>query len=150
MRLALIPAGEFQMGSPDNDKDAESKEKPRHLVRITKPFYLGVYEVTRGQFHQFVAESGYRTEAEKDRKGALGWNEEMKKIEQNARFTWQNPGFQQTDDHPVVNVSWKDAVAFAAWLSRKEGKNYRLPTEAEWEYACRARSKTRYCIRRRD
>ena len=54
------------------------------------------------------------------------------------------PGFEQTDQHPVVNVSWNDAVAFAEWLSRKEGKTYRLPTEAEWEYACRAGTTTRY------
>ena len=61
-------------------------------------------------------------------------------------YTWQNPGFEQTDEHPVVNVSWNDAVAFCEWLSRKEGKTYRLPTEAEWEYACRAGTTTRYSV----
>jgi formylglycine-generating enzyme required for sulfatase activity len=144
MKLTLITAGTFQMGSPESDTEAEADEKPQHRVRITRPFYLGVHEVTRGQFRRFVDEAGYQTEAEKDGKGGWGWNEETKKFEQNTPYTWQNPGFEQTDDHPVVNVSWNDATAFAEWLSRKEGKTYRLPTEAEWEYACRAGTTSRY------
>jgi formylglycine-generating enzyme required for sulfatase activity len=146
MKLTLITAGTFQMGSPESDTEAFASEKPQHRVRITQPFYLGVHEATRGQFRRFVDEAGYQTEAEKDGKGGWGWNEEAKKFEQNTRYTWQNPGFEQTDDHPVVNVSWNDAVAFAAWLSRKEGNTYRLPTEAEWEYACRAGTTTRYSM----
>ena len=144
MKLTLIPAGTFLMGSPDSDKNAHDDEKPQHRVRITRPFYLGVYEVTRGQFRRFVDDSGYQTEAEKDGKGGCGWNEDAKKFEQNPRYTWLNPGFEQTDLHPVVNVSWNDAVAFAEWLGRKEGRTYRLPTEAEWEYACRAGTTTLY------
>jgi len=144
MRLRLIQAGEFLMGSPDDDKDAAHDEKPQHRVRITRPFYLGVHEVTRDQFRRFVDEAGYRTEAEKDGKGGYGWNEETKNFEQNPRYTWQNPGFEQTDDYPVVNVSWNDAVAFCKWLSDNEKTTYRLPTEAEWEYACRAGTTTRY------
>jgi formylglycine-generating enzyme required for sulfatase activity len=144
MKLALIPAGEFMMGSLDGDDQASDNEKPQHRVRITRPFYLGTTEVTRGQFRRFVDEAGYQTSAEKDGKGGNGWNEEKKSLEQNPRYTWQNPGFEQTDEHPAVNVSWHDAVAFAAWLSRKEGQTYRLPTEAEWEYACRAGTTTRY------
>jgi formylglycine-generating enzyme required for sulfatase activity len=144
MKLTLITVGTFQMGSPESDTEAETDEKPQHRVRITQPFYLGVTEVTRGQFRRFVDENGYQTEAEKDGKGGWGWNEDAKKFEQNPRYTWQNPGFEQTDEHPVVNVSWNDAVAFTEWLSRKEGNTYRLPTEAEWEYACRAGTTTRY------
>jgi formylglycine-generating enzyme required for sulfatase activity len=144
MKFTLIKADEFLMGSPDTDKDAEDDEKPQHRVRITRPFYLGVHEVTRGQFRRFVDDSGYQTEAEKDGKGGNGWNEEAKNFEQNPRYTLLNPGFDQTDEHPVVNVSWNDAVAFAEWLGKKEGKAYRLPTEAEWEYACRAGTTTRY------
>ncbi len=144
MKLVLIPAGEFQMGSPLDDSDAEEFEMPQHYVRITHPFYLGAYEVTRGQFRSFVDETGYRTGAERDGKGSNGWNEQMSEFQLLPRYTWRDVGFNQTDDHPVVNVSWNDAVAFASWLSKKEGKRYRLPTDAEWEYACRAGTTTKY------
>jgi sulfatase modifying factor 1 len=143
IKLKLIPAGTFQMGSPDDDKDTNNDEKPQHEVRISA-FYLGVTEVTRGQFRRFVDETGYKTEAENDGKGGYGWNEEKKTFEQAPNYTRLNPGFEQTDAHPVVNVSWNDAVAFCEWLSRVEDQTYRLPTEAEWEYACRARTTTKY------
>ncbi len=143
IRLRLIPAGTFRMGSAAEDRDAEADEGPQHVVRIGA-FYLGVTEVTRGQFRRFVNETGYKTEAEQDGKGGWGWNEETRVFEPDEKYTWLTPGFEQTDEHPVVNVSWNDAVAFCAWLSRVEGQTYRLPTEAEWEYACRARTATRY------
>jgi formylglycine-generating enzyme required for sulfatase activity len=149
MKLVLIPAGEFQMGSTAEDLDRlealfpGSKryledEKPQHTVRITKPFRAGVHEVTVGQFKAFVAASGYKTEAETDGKGGWGWNEAKGEFEQDPKYTWRNPGFPQADSHPVVLVSWNDAVAFSKWLSAKEGVEYRLLTEAEWEYVCRA------------
>ncbi len=119
-------------------------ELPRHRVRITRPFYLGMHEVTVGQFRKFVQETGYRTEAETDGKGGWGYNAEKNKLERSPKYTWRDPGFPQTDDHPVVNVSWNDAQAFCRWLSRKEGVTYRLPTEAQWEYACRAGTTTRW------
>ena len=158
MKLVPIPAGEFMMGGaepaeqlvkafaayhrkPDFFKD----EYPRHRVRITKPFYLGKYEVTVGQFRRFVDAAGYKTEAERDGAGGWGYNPTTGKCEgRNPKYNWRNPGFKQTDDHPVLNVTWNDAVAFCQWLSRKEGKTYRLPTEAEWEYAARAGTETRY------
>jgi formylglycine-generating enzyme required for sulfatase activity len=143
IKLKLIPTGQFLMGSAPDDKDAFHFEKPWHWVRINEPFYLGVTEVTRGQFRRFVDDAGYKTEAEIDGKGGYGYNDEGKWV-QDPKFIWLNPGFGQTDEHPVVNVSWNDAQAFIAWLSRKEGKTYRLPTEAEWEYACRAGTKTKY------
>src|SRR3990172_3654371 len=129
MRLVLIPAGEFTMGSPGSDKDVPIDEKPQHRVRITRPFFLGAYEVTVGQFRQFVKETGRKTEDIPTKGGLVSWN---------------NPGWQQTDEHPAVWVNWHEAVAFCGWLSRKEGKTYRLPAEAEWEYACRAGSASRY------
>jgi formylglycine-generating enzyme required for sulfatase activity len=159
MKLVLVPAGEFLMGSPDADKDAEDEEKPRHRVHITRPFYLGVTEVTVGQFRRFVDETGHRTEAESDGKGGWGWNKADNKFEQDPKYTWDNPGFLQTEEHPVVNVSWNDAIAFCTWQSNLDGlkpfdhvkargpwdgKGYRLPTEAEWEYACRAGTNTLY------
>jgi serine/threonine protein kinase/formylglycine-generating enzyme required for sulfatase activity len=157
MRLVLIPAGEFLMGSPDSDEYAEADEKPEHRVRITQPFYLGVTEVTVGQFRRFVEKTGYRTEAERDGQGGGGWNEAHTRQFRDPRFSWRNLGFVQTDESPVANVTWNDAVAFCKKLSDLEGLNsrspngtetptvatgYRLPTEAEWEYACRAGSTT--------
>jgi formylglycine-generating enzyme required for sulfatase activity len=144
MKLVLIPAGEFLMGSPDGDDRAFDNEKPQHRVRITRPFYLGTTEVTRGQFRRFVDEAGYQTSAEKDDKSGYFLSDTTGQWVQYPKPTWQNPGFEQTDEHPVVNVSWHDAVAFADWMSRKEGRTYRLPTEAEWEYACRAGTATTY------
>jgi formylglycine-generating enzyme required for sulfatase activity len=145
MALVLIPAGKFKMGSPDSDKDAFRNEKPQHEVEITRPFYLGKHEVTRGQFARFVREAPYTTEAEKDGQGGWGFNKETKEFEgPKPQYTWRNAGYEQTDEHPVVNVTWNDAKAFCDWLSQKEGKKYRLPTEAEWEYSCRAHTTTRY------
>jgi formylglycine-generating enzyme required for sulfatase activity len=159
MKLVLIPAGAFLMGSPDSDKDASDAEKPQHRAQITRPFYLGATEVTVGQFRRFVEQTGYRTDGERDGNGGYGWNEATQKFELAPKYTWRNPGFAQTDDHPVVNVSWNDAVALSGWLNGRDGlkpfdhvhaqgpwdgAGYRLPTEAEWEYACRAGTTTRY------
>jgi formylglycine-generating enzyme required for sulfatase activity len=163
MRLVLIPAGDFLMGRGEtseqlkqtfpqygksrdgNDRLELADELPQHKVRITRPFYLGQYEVTVGQFRQFV-ESGYQPESIADGTGGYGYdpNREVLPNEGEAfagrdpQYSWLNPGFPQSDDHPVTNVTWNDAVAMCQWLSEKEGKKYRLPTEAEWEYACRA------------
>ncbi len=162
MKLTLIPAGEFTMGSGETAAETTAffnktyhgdvlkadffkDEHPKHKVQITQAFYLGTKCVTRGQFRQFVADAEYTTDAEKGgRPGAMGWNPDTEKIGFNANYSWRKVGFEQTDDHPVVNVSWNDAVAFCKWLSHKEGNEYRLPTEAEWEYACRAGTTTRY------
>ena len=167
MAFVLVPAGEFPMGS-DESPEALAKaypglekkrflelsdEAPVHRVRITKAFYAGRFEVTVGQFRRFLKASGYQPESVADGTGGYGYNAAYDaEISasgdafegRDPRYSWQNPGFAQTDDHPVVNITWNDAVAVAAWLSRTEGRHYRLPTEAEWEYACRAGSRTRY------
>lgn len=144
MRFVLIPGGTFTMGSPENE-EGRSGDEHAHAVEITRPFHLGRCEVTHGQFLRFVEATGYKTEAEKDGRGGWGYNEATKRFEgRKPQYTWRSPGFEQTDEHPVVNVSWNDARAFCDWLSEIERKNYRLPTEAEWEYSCRAHTTTRF------
>jgi formylglycine-generating enzyme required for sulfatase activity len=158
MKLVLIPPGEFDMGSTEAEAEKLleqakatnqpswyierlSSEAPKHRVRITKPFWLGAHEVTRGQFRRFVDDRGYQTEAERDGKGGFGLIDGQWK--QDPRFVWNRDlGFEQADDHPVVNVTWNDVTAFCAWVSEKEGEKSQLPTEAQWEYACRAGTTT--------
>ncbi len=162
MKLVLVPAGEFMMGFRDPPEEMAKafgdekkppvffqKGRPLHRVRITKSFYIGAYAVTRGQFRRFIDDTGYKTEAElaiPRSEGGGGGNvlRPDGTVGHGREYTWETPGFPQTDEHPVVNVSWSDAVAFCRWLSCKEGKTYRLPTEAEWEYACRAGTEAWY------
>jgi len=145
MEFVFVPPGTFMMGSPESEPGRETQEV-QHEVELTKGVYLGKHEVTVGQFKQFVAETKFRTDGERDGKGAFGINEAGTFGEMNGKFTWKSPGFEQTDKHPVAGVSWSDAKAFCTWLSKKEKKNYRLPTEAEWEYAGRAGSKAAYAF----
>jgi formylglycine-generating enzyme required for sulfatase activity/serine/threonine protein kinase len=142
MKLAPIPPGKFLMGSPDNETGRRASEGPQHEVVLTRPFYMSVYDVTVGQFKVFSKETGYLTDAEKGIGDPRLFPDGTWKNDPEA--TWLNPGFEQTDDHPVVCVSWNDANAFCSWLSDKEGKKYDLPTEAQWEYACRAGSQTKF------
>ena len=130
MKMVLIPPGEFMMGAPDSDPDAENDEKPQHPAKIAKPYYAAAHEVTVGQFRAFVAETEYKADA-------------GRAAEDN---NWENPGFQQSDEHPVTFVSWNDAAAFCEWLGNKEDQEYGLPSEAQWEYACRSGSATRWCF----
>ena len=143
MKLVLIPAGEFLMGSPDDDRTAIRVEKPQHRVRITRPFYLGVHEVTQAQYEKVMGNNPSWFSAHGGRRAELAG--------------------ESTDQNPVENVAWLDAVKFCNNLSEREGlksfyefdgqtarvpdwrgPGYRLPTEAEWEYACRAKSTTPY------
>ncbi len=141
MKLALIPHGKFLMGSPRTEEHRNFDED-QHEVEITRPFYMGAHEVTVGQFRKFVEETGYKTLAESGFMGGRGYNAEKKDMEWGKAYTWKDPGYPQTDEHPVGTIAWVDAQAFCEWLSRKEGKVYCLPTEAEWEYACRAGTTT--------
>jgi formylglycine-generating enzyme required for sulfatase activity len=95
-----------------------------------------------GQFRKFVEATQYVTEAEQSESGA--WGITAAGSEKSKAYSWRNPGFEQTDDHPVVDVSWNDAMQFCEWLSTEDGVHTRLPTEAEWEYACRAGTTTPY------
>jgi sulfatase modifying factor 1 len=142
MKLKRIKAGKFLMGSPKDEEGYVDNEGPQHEVEITKAFYMGVYAVTRGQFAAFAKDADYTTEAEIEGTG-YGYNPSTKSFV-SGKYSWRKSGFTQTDDHPVVDVTWNDATAFCAWLSKKEGKHYELPTEAEWEYACRAGTQTRF------
>jgi WD40 repeat protein/formylglycine-generating enzyme required for sulfatase activity len=140
MTFSYIPAGNFEMGSPATEAGRAANET-QHKVTITQSFLLGATPVTVGQFSVFAKESGYQTQAERNGWG-FAWDGTT--FRRKAGASWRNPGFPQTDDHPVVEISWNDAVAFSDWLSDKERITYRLPTEAQWEYACRAGSTTAY------
>jgi formylglycine-generating enzyme required for sulfatase activity len=131
------------MGDPPEEKGPYNERgKPRHKVTVTKGFHLGRYEVTVAQFKRFADSTGYRTEAEKEGWGHSWERGAWKKVN---GISWRKPPFPQTERHPVVLVSWNDAVAFCAWASKQAGKKVRLPTEAEWEYACRAGTTTEFC-----
>ncbi len=174
MKLVKIPAGEFLMGGEEtadelrramtaariewsyDDDSAFEQERPVHRVRITKPFLMGQTEVTLGEFLLFYND-GYKgqLDCEKDDEGGSGYDAATGKLDAKATYrpwSWGHPDMDFSTEaakrksfrYPVVNVSWNDAVAFCEWLSKKEGKRYRLPTEAEWEYACRGGTKTRY------
>ena len=114
MEMLLIPAGEFLMGSPDSDKDSSDDERPLHRVRISRPFYLGKYPVTQKQWEAVMG---------------------------------SNPSWFKNPSNPVETVNWEDCQQFLVKLNAKVRSGYgrfQLPTEAQWEYACRAGSNTKY------
>lgn len=162
-----VPAGHFEMGSDERPEALAkaypglepsrftglSDEAPVHTVQISRPFEMSRTEVTVAQFRAFVERSGHVPESVADGTGGYGFNPAYDPATtargdafegRSPVYSWRNPGFAQGDDHPVVNVTWNDAVALARWLSAQEHRTYRLPTEAEWEYACRAGRRTRY------
>ena len=167
MEFVRVPAGEFMMGSDETVAslqrdfpqlevkrlDELSDEMPLHRVKISRAFDLGKTEVTRAQFEKFLSLSGYIPESIRDKTGGYGYSvshdrHRPEKADafagRDPAYSWKTPGFDQADHHPVVNVTWHDAMAMANWLTQKEGVTYRLPTEAEWEYACKAGTQTRY------
>jgi formylglycine-generating enzyme required for sulfatase activity len=130
--LVVMPAASFTMGSPESEKDRRNDEGPQHWVTIGKPIAVGKFHVTVDQFAAFVAETGYDA-------GSKCRTFEDGKVEERSGRSWRNPGFAQSGSHPAVCLSLNDAKAYMDWLARKTGKPYRLLTEAEWEYAARAR-----------
>ncbi|MBF0376728.1 MAG: SUMF1/EgtB/PvdO family nonheme iron enzyme [Desulfamplus sp.] len=139
MQFAYIPPGEFMMGSPADEPD-RSDDESRHRVKLTKGFYMQTTEVTRGHWQSFVAETHYKTEAETGG-GVQEWDESGEGIITKPG-DWLYVGFSQTNSHPVTCISWNDIQKFLEWLNQKDNKLYHLPTEAEWEYACRAGTTT--------
>jgi formylglycine-generating enzyme required for sulfatase activity len=135
-KMVWIPAGSFRMG--DIQGGGDSYEKPVHRVSVGK-FAMGMYEVTVGEFRRFVNSSGYQTDAEKE--GSC-WTYKLNYS--GKKRNWHNLGFSQNNNHPVTCISWNDAIAYTKWLSNQTGKNYHLPTEAQWEYAARAGTETKY------
>ena len=145
--LVPIPGGCFQMGSPASEAGRDGDEGPLHKVCV-KPFKLSRFEVTIKNFRAFVAATGYRTDAERNAGGKKGcWTVDFSPNYQwdyRAWASWQRPHKSQDnrDDHPVGCVSWNDAKAFIGWLNDVAGGGWRLPSEAEWEYAARAGTTT--------
>ena len=135
--MVVVPSGSFRMGSPSSEADRYHDEGPQRTVRIGYKFAVGKYEVTKGQFHKFVLETGYKPYD-------VCWSNEYGKWEKIQPTTYRNPGMSQSENHPVICVSWNDAKAYAKWLSGKTGHIYRLLSEAEWEYAARAGTTSAY------
>ena len=149
--LVVLSSGSFMMGASDSEANREPDEGPQREVQIAA-FAMGSSEITVAQFRQFVESSGYLTDAESNSNvstmagpeagcftfqsgAAFGWT---------AGSSWQKPGFAPGDSHPAVCISWNDAQAYADWLSSQTGNSYRLPSEAEHEYALRAGGNSRY------
>jgi formylglycine-generating enzyme required for sulfatase activity len=129
--LVLLPTGRFQMGSPEHERKIAmaagsqqgwlARELPQHWVGIERPIAMGRYPVLVGEWRDFVRATGWRPSGD---------------------VNWEAPGFAQTERHPVVGINWFDALKYVRWLSEATGRGYRLPSEAEWEYACRAGTRT--------
>lgn len=138
MKFVYIKPGKFMMGSKRNQYRTAGDETP-HRVNLTKGFYMQTTEVTVGQFRHFVKAAGYKTESEIN--GGCWVKSSGDRWKKKRASMWADPGssdIPQTSVHPVSCVTWNDAMAFISWLSNKENKMYSLPTEAEWEYCCRA------------
>ena len=133
-KMVVVPAGEFCMGSsPDKEGRDRANEGPQTSVKIAEPFAVGMYEVTRGEFKYFVQESEYQVTTDK----CWGDNDTS-----NDSWNWKDPGTEEGDSHPVVCVSWDDAIQYTKWLSQATDRDYRLLNEAEWEYMARAETTT--------
>jgi formylglycine-generating enzyme required for sulfatase activity len=138
LKMVDIPVGKYTMGGIPEDSQNRLNELPQRSIDIKKPFRISAHEITIAQFQQFVTATGYKSDAEKSGEG--GWlpNRRSSYGKRDPQFIWSSPGYTVNDNFPVTMVSYSDAVAFCNWLSQHDGKNYRLPTEIEWEFCCRA------------
>ena len=136
-QLVVVPTGSFMMGSLPGEAGRFNNESPQQRVALGQPFAVGVHEVTRGQYSRSARETGHpRGDA------CWAWDADQEKAIERPDRNWQNPGFEQTDRHPVVCVNWDDAQAYVRWLSGKTGHRYRLLSESEWEYVARGGTAT--------
>ncbi|MGY6587979.1 MAG: SUMF1/EgtB/PvdO family nonheme iron enzyme [Wenzhouxiangella sp.] len=142
--MVVVPSGRFTMGSPPDEPQRRDYEGPQREVAIPL-FAIATSPLTVGEFRAFVDATDYQTDAERNAGGNAGCRtfEERAWAWRSAR-SWRDPGMNQDDSHPVLCLSWHDAQAYLNWLSNQTGENYRLPSEAEWEYAARAGSTTRF------
>ncbi len=129
--IVSIPAGRFLLGSPDDEPGRAPQEGPQQSITLANAFGMTVAEISRAEFETFIADSGYPAGDACHVYDGLTWKPQ-------PGFDWHNPGFEQGPDHPAVCINAEDAQAYAIWLSRKTGARYRLPSEAEWEYAAKA------------
>jgi formylglycine-generating enzyme required for sulfatase activity len=143
--MVVIPTGSFMMGAPASDSDRLASSQPQHAVTIATGFAMARSAVTVAQFREFVRASGYVPDSIR-LGGASVYDERSGVLRDDSNATWEDDyaGRKAEDNLPVVNVSWADATAYAAWLQQRTGKTYRLPSEAEFEYALRGGTKTRY------
>ena len=134
--MVLIPGGSFRMGCVSG-VNCQDREMPVREVSVGQPFALSKNEVTLASFRRFVEATGHVM-------GESCWTQEHGHYREHSGRDWRDPGFRQTGRHPVTCVSWNDAKAYVNWLSAETGQQYRLPSEAEWEYAARAGSSSAY------
>lgn len=140
VELVWVAPGTFLQGSPETELGREPDEI-QHRVTISKGFYIGKYPITIEQFQSFVNQTRYKTEAERGTSGGFGWNGQD--LVQSPEFDWRNPGYPSSTSHPVTIITLEDAQAFCKWLSSKSKMKVQLPTESQWEFACRAGSQER-------
>lgn len=147
--MVVVPRGRFLMGSAEGEtkwRGYDGREEPARSVAIPTPFAVSATPITRKAFSAFIAETKHPMAP-----GGFAFRGRMRSLwlikdwHFDERLSWTNPGYEQGDDHPVVCVSWEDAKIYCAWLSAKSGQErYRLLSEAEWEYCCRAGTATPY------
>jgi formylglycine-generating enzyme required for sulfatase activity len=144
-QMIVVPHGAFRMGAADGERDATAAERPQHLVRFDRGFAMARHEVTVGEFGRFVAATGYRPRAT-ERGHSLAYDVRSGNFVRGSGIDWRSgyDGRPASADTPVVHVTARDAEAYAEWLTAETGAQYRLPSEAEFEYALRAGSQTRF------